>query len=466
LNNHHACRSDGAERRTTVQPFAASHYAQRCGPSAAVKHTRSRFDRLAPSIHTPTPAQTFHSSKLAAATADRVVHVYDEAGTKRDKFRTKAADGNASGAYLISGLAFSPDSSKLAVAQSDAVVFVYRLGAGWDEKKSICNKFAQSGGVACLAWVPERHGDVCFGLMDGKVKLGMLKTNKTYTLYAHPDGSPVVALVASPDGRSLVSGHADGSLYLFSFPEQQVGGLGVVSDERVGVTQTARGLTDRSSHPSCFINSPTNQKQQDGSGAAGCLKLAHHSCAPIVLAWGESLLATGSDCRVVFYDPSSGREQQVFDHSSDDEARSFGCAAINPSGDAAVVGDYNRLYVFTRGGAGAKGGGWQAAGITQVKNLLSATSLAWKPDGSKLVVGGLRGSVDVWDTCIKRTRHKGKFELTCVSKRAVIVKMLATGSRIVLKSGLGRSCMHGRGCCDLGAGVSEMHALVCTRSAG
>jgi intraflagellar transport protein 172 len=99
-----------------------------------------------------------------------------------------------------------------------------RLGAGWDEKKSICNKFLQSSAVACLAWPAERHGDVCFGLADGKVKLGVLKTNKTYTLYAHPSGSPVAALAASPDGRALVSGHADGSLYQFTFPEQQVRG--------------------------------------------------------------------------------------------------------------------------------------------------------------------------------------------------------------------------------------------------
>lgn len=35
-------------------------------------------------------------------------------------------------------------------------------------------------------------------------------------------------------------------------------------------------------------------------------------------------------------------------------------------------------------------------------------------------------------------RHKGKFELTYVSKAAVIVKTLATGARIVLKSGAAR----------------------------
>jgi hypothetical protein len=54
------------------------------------------------------------------------VHVFDEGGAKRDKFKTKAADGNTTGAYLVRGLAFSPDSTKLAVAQSDNIVFVYR----------------------------------------------------------------------------------------------------------------------------------------------------------------------------------------------------------------------------------------------------------------------------------------------------------------------------------------------------
>lgn len=54
-----------------------------------------------------------------------MVHVFDENVEKKDKFKTKAADPNTS-AYLVKGLAFSPDSTKLAVAQSDNIVFVYR----------------------------------------------------------------------------------------------------------------------------------------------------------------------------------------------------------------------------------------------------------------------------------------------------------------------------------------------------
>jgi intraflagellar transport protein 172 len=56
-----------------------------------------------------------------------VVHLFDENGDKKDKFKTKAADPNGPGAYLVRGMAFSPDSTKLAIAQSDNIVFVYRF---------------------------------------------------------------------------------------------------------------------------------------------------------------------------------------------------------------------------------------------------------------------------------------------------------------------------------------------------
>jgi intraflagellar transport protein 172 len=72
--------------------------------------------------------------------------------------------------YKISGIAYSPDSTKLAVAQSDGAVFVYKLGAEWGEKKSICNKFLISNTeVTCLVWPKEQANNIIFGTMDGKV---------------------------------------------------------------------------------------------------------------------------------------------------------------------------------------------------------------------------------------------------------------------------------------------------------
>ena len=44
-----------------------------------------------------------------------------------------------------------------------------RLGEGWADKKSICNKFLQSSPVTCLIW-PRNREDVVFGSADGKVR--------------------------------------------------------------------------------------------------------------------------------------------------------------------------------------------------------------------------------------------------------------------------------------------------------
>ena len=56
------------------------------------------------------------NKKLAVVTTDRVVHLCDENGERRDKFSTKPADSKGPKAYLVRGMAWSPDSTKLAIA--------------------------------------------------------------------------------------------------------------------------------------------------------------------------------------------------------------------------------------------------------------------------------------------------------------------------------------------------------------
>ena len=77
-------------------------------------------------------AWSANNQKFAVCTADRVVYLFDDMGEKRDKFSTKPCDtkfGKAS--YLVNALAFSPDASMLAVAQTDNIVFVYKIGFDW-----------------------------------------------------------------------------------------------------------------------------------------------------------------------------------------------------------------------------------------------------------------------------------------------------------------------------------------------
>jgi intraflagellar transport protein 172 len=329
-----------------------------------------------------------NNRRLAAATADRVVHLFDEHGEKKDKFSTKPGDPKGPKNYMVTGMAFSPDSTKLAVAQSDNIVFIYKLGVEWGEKKSICNKFAQSNaGVTCITWPLEQPNELVFGLTDGAVKVGILRSNKAQKLYS--TDSYVTTLCSSPDGHSILSSHVDGSIYRFTF--------------------------------------------EDGGAGPSQVKLAHHTCVATALAWGESIIAAGNDGKVIFYDVEGG-VQQLFDYTSDKTIKEFSSACFNPSGESVVLGAFNKLYVFN---LNIRRNLWEEAGVKEVKNMYSPTALSWKYDGSRLTVGTLTGAVDTYDACLRRYRYKGKFEFTYVSLSQVIVKRLSSGTRIVLKSHFG-----------------------------
>jgi intraflagellar transport protein 172 len=154
--------------------------------------------------------------------------------------------------YIVRAMAFSPDSSKLAIAQSDNIVFVYKLGVDWGEKKSICNKFLQSSPITCLCWPLNQPNELVYGLAEGKVKVGQLRTNKPATLYSTE--SYVTAVAANVEGNAIVSAHLDGSIYRFIFEESS-------------------------------------------SGSSHAL-FAHHPSVPFAIAWGHAVLVAGNDNQV------------------------------------------------------------------------------------------------------------------------------------------------------------------------
>ena len=285
-------------------------------------------------------------------------------------------------------MAFSPDGTKLAIAQSDNIVFVYKLGSEWGDRKSICNKFPQSSATTCVCWPSSRPYECVFGVAEGKVKVGQMRSNKAATLYTHPQNSCVVSVAASLEGDAIVSGHADGSMYVFHF---------------------------------------------DGANSSVQM-LAKHSCAPQALSWGRSICAAGNNGQVVLYAPSSGNPETFFDHGKASVARDFTCASFNSTGDCVVVGAFNCFHVYH---FNHQRGVWEDAGQKTVENLYTVSSLSFKPDGSKLTVGSVSGCLDFFEACVKKVNYLGKFEFTYVSQSQVIVKRLQTGARIVLKSRFG-----------------------------
>lgn len=91
-----------------------------------------------------------------------------------------------------------------------------------------------------------------FGLAEGKVRMGLLKSNKSNGLYSAE--SYTVSLSSSRDGSAIISGHLDGSIYLFNFE----------------------------------LNSPK--------------RICVHHSIPYALGFGEQIIAAGNDSKVSFYD--------------------------------------------------------------------------------------------------------------------------------------------------------------------
>ena len=323
--------------------------------------------------------------RLAVACADRKIYLFDEQGNNKEHFSTK---GSGTKPYEIVQILFNPESTKLAIAQSDNIIFVYKLGSNWGDKKSICNKLEQNARPTCMIWSKTKTHEIFFGLADGKIKVGLLGKNTSNTLYTYQ--SPCVSISSSLDGKFIISGHEDSVILKYNTENSNV------------------------------------------------QKLCIHSSVPNCLAWGASsnILAAGNDYRVVIYN-DVGKKIQNFDYSNDDYLKEFGCCRISDSGDAIALGNFNSFYVYLYN---ERKQVWESC-VKKIENYYSITALCWKPDGSTLVTGNLINSVDLFEACLSKTVFKDIFEVTYVSHNQVVIKNNQTQKRLVIKPKLSSQIM-------------------------
>lgn len=137
-------------------------------------------------------------NKLAVSCADRVIYLFDNNLEYKDRVPTKPSDKTYK-SYIVRQVAFSPCSTKIAVAQSDNIVFVYKIGAELPcSKKTICNKFLQTSSVTCMNWPKNSPDKLFIGCADGKVLAGLIKAGqKSETLFN--SNSYVVAVTGIPN---------------------------------------------------------------------------------------------------------------------------------------------------------------------------------------------------------------------------------------------------------------------------
>lgn len=320
-----------------------------------------------------------NNMRIAAATNDNKILLFDENGNKKESFSTKPRMQGKP--YKIRSICFSPDSVLLAIAQSDNIIFVYKLGEHWGDKKTICNKLEQSASVTCMVWSKKKVSELFFGCEDGKIKSGYLKKNQSKSLYSN-DGIPATSIAVSLDGKFVISGHADNTIYKYNLENFSV------------------------------------------------QKLCVHSTVPYCIGWGAggSIIAAGNDYRVTFYN-DIGKKTQNLDYSQDEKLKEFSAIQVSPSGEAIALGNFNKFYVFLYNGRKQI---WEAC-IKAIDNYYSVTAICWKPDGSGLITGNLVGNIDLFETCLYKTTFRDIFEITYVSHSQVLIKNTNTSKRLIIK---------------------------------
>lgn len=320
-----------------------------------------------------------NGKKIAVANSDKVVLLLDEYGVKKDKVPVKSID-KVSKNFVIRDLAFSSDATLLAIAHSDKMIFVVKIGAEWGEKKSIVNKFTASSSVTCMTWPSSRPHEIYYGLADGKIKVGFLKNQKPGTVYN--SDSYVVSITTSYDGQYIVTGHYDGSVYTYNLDSQAV------------------------------------------------RKIITYQTVPHAIGAGKNIVVAGNDGKVNFYD-LRGNFLNRIDYSQDDDCRDFHGAAVNPNGETIVLGNYNRFYVFN---LNSRRNEWEEQSIIKINNYYNVTSMCWKSDGARFLTGNLCGSVDMFDISMRKYRYKDKFEINYISPSQIHIMSLENEQKSKIQS--------------------------------
>ena len=326
--------------------------------------------------------------RIAVAHVDerRMVRIslYDETGKKREMFSTKAANKNSK-SYIVKEIAFSPDSTKLAVCQTDCIIFIYNLGRNWGDKKVICNKFEQNFPVTAMIWPNKKVNELYFGVADGKVKKAILKNNTAQALYS--TGSFVIAMSYNYDNTYIISSHMDNSIFCYNIEKN--------SSTKICNTSTISYCLSFLLHNNSFLSSSLEKK--------------------------------------IFIHNEKGDIIQNFDYSNDPMIKDFSICKINTNYDIIAIGNYNKLFIY---GYNNKQNKWGESCVVEIQNYFSFTALCWKQDFGILLTGSLCGSLDMFESCLKKNIINDKYEITYISLQQITVKDIEKERRISIKTNL------------------------------
>jgi WD40 repeat protein len=167
--------------------------------------------------------------RLASASQDRTVKIWNVATGKRLYTLSDALDG-------LTGIAFSPSGDQVAAAGYDKTIYVWQLAA--DDGHLVQSLIADEDSLLALAWSPDGK-TIVTASADGSIRFRDPKLDLVGVIDNQPDW--VEALDISPDGKWLAAGRYNGTLSLYNLKTlKDLGGPRKVFDSLQPQNGTAR----------------------------------------------------------------------------------------------------------------------------------------------------------------------------------------------------------------------------------
>lgn len=142
--------------------------------------------------------------RLASASQDRTVKIWDVTTGQRLYTLSDASDG-------LNSLAYSPSGDEIAAAGYDKTIYVWRLGE--NDGHLVQSLIADEDSILALVWSPDGK-TIITSSADGSIRFRDAATLNPVRVIDHqPDWVQTLGL--SPDGRLLAAGRYDGSLSVY-----------------------------------------------------------------------------------------------------------------------------------------------------------------------------------------------------------------------------------------------------------
>lgn len=323
-------------------------------------------------------AWSANSLRLAVCTSinNNIVLFSGSSFDKKEKFALKPIDKTSDRkSFTVKAIAFSSDSNKLAVAQSDCAIFVYRIGDSIGEKKSLLAKYSLPSSCTCLVY---HDAGIIFGSADGKIKLIANSSNRMSGIIA--SNSMVISISIS--GNNLVAGFLAGAIVYTSIGSKE-------SSRQLALNETPPfALTLTTKGYCCF---------------GGC------------------------DGKLTFIDinnTSDAKGRQVTEIASE-----ITCATSSSSGNMIAIASGEKIIIMSH-----DMNYWRQSHSIQLKGCQLATNVSWSTDATKIAAATVNGDVQLFSLEWKCKVQSEHFTIEYIGVNQIVVTNITNGTKAIFSS--------------------------------